>query len=125
MSPTESHASEQRIVGEGGAEPSVASGLERLLTASQGVVTKRIDLALLEIQEIMSRGVVSAALVGLSVLWLAAAWFATVLCIVLLIAADASLIERVGLFAVANAAAAGLAAFVLRRQPPLILRPGP
>ena len=126
MPPTEFHASEHGIAAEvGPPEPSVSSALERLLAASQGVVTKRVDLALLEVQEILSRGVADAVLAFLGVVCVAAAWFALALCVVLLVAADASLLERLGLFALLNTAAAGLAVLVLRRsRPQVIKRPG-
>lgn len=122
MSAAESPASEHSTAGEvGPPEPSVSSALERLLAASQGVVTKRIDLALLEVQEIMSRGVADAVLAGLSVLCVTAAWFALAVCIVLVVAANASLVERLGLFAILNILAAGLAARILRRSWPQIM----
>ena len=125
MAAGEAQASEPRTVGDASApEPSVTSALERLLAASQGVVTKRIDLALLEAQEIVSRGVLGAALVGLSVLWVAAAWFALAACVVLLVTADANLIGRIGLFAVLNAGAAGVTVVTLqRRRPQAVLPP--
>ena len=126
MSLPESHASEHGIAAEVGPPgPSVSSALERLLAASQGVITKRIDLALLEVQEIMSRGVADAVLAVVSVVCAAAAWFALALCIVLLVAPDASLVERLGLFTILNTVAAGLAVLVLRRsRPQVIKRPG-
>src|SRR5512143_952028 len=100
MPPAESHASSEHGVAPdaGPPEPSMSSALERLLAASQGVVTKRIDLALLEVQEILSRGAADAVLAVLGVVCAAAAWFALALCVVLLVAADASLVERLGLF---------------------------
>ena len=45
-------------------EPSVSSSLEHLVAGSQGVTTKRIDLALLEGQELLSRTLQLAALVA-------------------------------------------------------------
>jgi hypothetical protein len=45
-------------------EPSVSSSLEHLVAGGQGVITKRIDLALLEGQELLSRSSQRAALVG-------------------------------------------------------------
>jgi len=126
MPQAESQVSEHGIAAEvGPPEPSVSSALERLLAASQGVVTKRVDLALLEVQEIMSRGVADAVLAGLGVLCVAAGWFALALCVVLLVAEDATLVERLGLFALLNTVAAGLAVLVLRRsRPQVIKRPG-
>ena len=127
MPPAESHgSSEHGVAAEAGPpEPSMSSALERLLAASQGVVTKRIDLALLEVQEILSRGVTDAVLAVLGIVCAAAAWFALALCVVLLVAADASLVERLGLFAILNTVVAGVAVLVLRRsRPQVIKQPG-
>jgi len=45
-------------------EPSISSSLDPLIAGSQGVITKRIDLALLEGHELLSRSVERGALVG-------------------------------------------------------------
>ena len=57
-------------------EPSVTSSLGHLVAGSQGVITKRIDLALLEGRELLSRSIERAALVGAGMVLAAAAWFA-------------------------------------------------
>ena len=70
-------------------EPSVSSSLEHLVAGSQGVITKRIDLALLEGQELLSRTLQRAALVGVGMVLAAAAWFAVAACLVLFATPDA------------------------------------
>jgi len=47
-----------------------------LVAGSQGVITKRIDLALLEGQELFSRSIERAALAGAGAVLAAVAWFA-------------------------------------------------
>lgn len=113
MFPNGSQGFEQHVSGQAGAgEPSMSGAIERLFAATQGVITKRIDLALLQVEEIFSRGLASIAVIGLSVLCLTASWFATVVCAVLLIASNGSLIERVALFGLINLVAAALSLFL-------------
>jgi len=88
----------------GAAEPSVSSALEHLVAGSQGAITKRIDLALLEGQELLSRTFRGAALLGFGMVLAAGAWFAAATCLVLLTTPDASVIVRVAIFSVLNAA---------------------
>ena len=93
-------------------DPSVASSLEHLAVASQGVITKRIDLALLEARELLSRTFQGAALVGLGAALAAAAWFAAAASLVLLVLPDASLVVRLAAFGLLNGGCA-LALFAL------------
>ncbi len=79
----------------------MSSALERLVVASQGVVTKRIDLALLEGQEAISRTFRATALTSVGVLLICAAWFALLWCAVLMI--GAALPVRLGVFSLLNA----------------------
>ena len=95
-------------------EASVGAALERLLTASQGVVTKRIDLALLEAQELVTHGLESIFVLVLNVVWIAAAWFALVVWAITLVLGDHSLADRVAAFGVLNAAAAVIGILVVR-----------
>jgi hypothetical protein len=93
----------------------VSSAVEHLVTSSQGVITKRIDLALLEGQELLSRTLQRAALVGFGMVLAAGAWFAAAACLVLLATPDANLVLRLGAFALLNAAGAfGLVALAMR-----------
>lgn len=100
-------------------ESSVASSLEHLVSGSQGVVTKRIDLALLEGRELLSRTVQGAALVGLGIVLAAAAWLALVASGVLLVIPEASGVVRLAVFGLLNGGCAvGLVALAVRRGRP-------
>jgi uncharacterized membrane protein YqjE len=99
-------ARESRESGTAGDEPSLSSSLERLVMASQGVVTKRIDLALLEAQDKIVRAGITVGLAVGGVTLAAAGWFALVIALVSIVSPDASLAGQALLFAAANAAAA-------------------
>lgn len=99
------------------AEPSVSSALEHLAAGSQGAITKRIDLALLEGQELLSRTFRGAALLGFGMVLAAGAWFAAATCLVLLATPEANLVARLAIFALLNAAGAvGLVALAMQRR---------
>lgn len=103
-------------------EPSVSSALEHLVAGGQGVITKRIDLALLEGQELLSRTLQRAALVGVGLVLAAAAWFAMTACVVLFITPDASLVAHLAAIGVLNGAGAvGLVTLAMRRGRPQTL----
>jgi uncharacterized membrane protein YqjE len=105
-------------------ELSVSSSLEHLMAGSQGVITKRIDLALLEGQELLSRTLQRAALVAFAMVLAAGAWFAVAACLVLLVTPDANLVVRLALFGLLNAGGAlGLVALGMRGQPEIRARP--
>jgi len=88
-----------------------------LAAGSQGVIAKRIDLALLEGQELLSRTFRGAALLGFAMVLAAGAWFAAATCLVLLATPDASLLARLAVFALLNAAGTvGLVALAMRRR---------
>lgn len=98
-----------------GGDPSVSSSLEHLIAGSQGVITKRLDLALLETQEILSRVAERAAVAGLAILLAAGTWFALAAALVLLVAPDADSLFRLTFFGLINAAGTlGLLRFVQR-----------
>jgi len=100
-------------------EPSVSSSLEHLVASSQGVLTKRIDLALLEGQEHLSRTLRRAALVTLGMVLAAGAWFAMAACLVLVLIPNANVVARLAAFGLLNAAGAlGLVALAMRVRPP-------
>jgi len=103
-----------------GAEHSVSSSLEHLVAGSQGVITKRIDLALLEGRELLSRSIERAALGGAAMVLAAAAWFAVVASVVLWATPGASVIVRAAAFAAVNAAGAAALVTVAMRlgRPP-------
>jgi uncharacterized membrane protein YqjE len=99
-------------------EPSVASAIEHLVTSSQGVVTKRIDLALLEGQDLLSRTLQRAALVICAMVLAAGAWFAMTACLVLWVTPNANPVFRLAAFGLLNAGGAlGLVALAMRRGP--------
>ena len=80
-----------------GEEPSVSSSLRHLAAGTQGVITKRIDLALLEGQDLLSRSIERAALVGAGMVLAAAAWFAGAGAFVLFVVPDANPVIRNGI----------------------------
>jgi uncharacterized membrane protein YqjE len=99
------------------AEPSVSLALEHLAAGSQGAISKRIDLALLEGQELLSSTFRGAALVGVGMVLAAAAWFAAATGLVLLATPEANLVVRLGGFALLNAVGAvGSVALAMRRR---------
>jgi uncharacterized membrane protein YqjE len=100
-------------------EPSVSSSLEHLVAGSQGVITKRIDLALLEGRELLSRSIERAVLVGAGMLLAAAAWFAGAGAFVLFVAPDANPVIRLAAFGLLNGVGAvGLVTLAMRRGRP-------
>lgn len=99
-------------------EPSISVAIEHLVASSQGEVTKRIDLALLEGRDLLSRTLQRAALIACGMVLAAGAWFALAACVVLLIAPHASLAVRLAAFGVLNAGGAlGLVALAMRGRP--------
>lgn len=97
---------------------SVASAIEHLVAGSQGVITKRIDLALLEGQELLSRTLQRAALGACGLALAAGAWFAAAACLVLLVIPNSNLVLRLAAFALVNAGGAvGLVALAMRGRP--------
>lgn len=99
-------------------EPSVSSSLEHLVAGSQGVITKRIDLALLEGQELLSRTLRRAALVAFGLVLASGAWFAVAACLVLLVTPNANAVLRLAAFGLLNAGGAlGLFALAMRGRP--------
>jgi uncharacterized membrane protein YqjE len=93
------------------------SSLARLVTASQGMVSKRIDLAVLETQESLSRTLRRATLVALGLVLAAVAWFALAASLVLVINANATPTLRLATFGLLNAGAAfGVVAIAMRNR---------
>jgi uncharacterized membrane protein YqjE len=116
----ETHATQGDIAGwhSPGDEPSVSSSLEHLVAGSQGVITKRIDLALLEGQDLLSRTLQRAALVAFGMVLAAGAWFAVAACLVLLVTPNATPVLRLAAFGLLNAGGAlGLFALAMRGRP--------
>jgi len=114
--------------GANGGEPSVLSSLEHLVAGSQGVITKRIDLALLDGREALSRALQGAALVGVAILVGAAAWLALTAGAVEWVLAEASWALRLAAFGLLNAATAAALLMLAARQrhsPPTADRASP
>ena len=120
MALPEAHATQEDSAGghSPAGEPSVSSSLEHLVAGSQGVITKRIDLALLEGHELLSRSLQRAALVAFGMVLAAGAWFAVAACLVLLVTPNANVVPRLAAFGLLNAAGAlGLVALAMRGRP--------
>ena len=120
MALAEAHATQADSAGGHGAtgEPSVSSSLEHLVAGSQGVITKRIDLALLEGQELLSRTLQRAALGACGMVLAAGAWFSVAACLVLLVTPNANPVLRLAAFGLLNAGGAlGLVALAMRGRP--------
>jgi uncharacterized membrane protein YqjE len=96
-------------------EPSASAALEHLLAGSHGVIAKRIDLALLEGREVLSHALRDAALIGLSIVLGAGAWFAVATCVVLVITPGAELVARLAVFAAINGGGAVVLAVLAMR----------
>jgi uncharacterized membrane protein YqjE len=98
------------------ADSPVASSLEHLISASHSMLSKRIDLVLLEAQEIVSRSLTGAALTGLCMLLAAGAWFALAGAAVLLLIPESASPLRLFAFGLANCAGALGCALMLARN---------
>ncbi|MFN2428034.1 MAG: hypothetical protein ABR587_16485 [Candidatus Binatia bacterium] len=90
---------------------SATAAFEHLVQSTQGVVTKRIDLALLEGREIASDTLDRAAWGGIGVVLATAAWLSLAMSLVFLLLPGAAPAVRLATFALLNgiAAAAALA----------------
>ncbi len=97
------------------ADSPVTTSLEHLVSASHSILSKRIDLVLLEVQEIVSRSLTGAALAGICMLLAAGAWFAVAGAGVLLLIPDASPMLRLFTFGLVNCAGALGCALMLVR----------
>jgi len=98
----------EREAHHGNAEPSVTSSIERLVVASQNVISKKIDLAVLEGQEWITRAVLSILMAACGGLLACAAWFGLVVCIALGLPDSYSNMARAAVFTVINVLAAAL-----------------
>lgn len=101
-----------------GGEPSLVEAFEHLVSSSQHVVTKRIDLALLEARELAERSIERVALFGAAVVLATAMWFAAAWAFVLWITPDTwTLPAQLGVFAALHALAAGACIALALRRP--------
>lgn len=85
-------------------EPSIPSAVEKLVGASQGVITKRIDLVMLEVHELIGKLVMRSALVAFGLVIALSAWFAAIGALILVLTPGAGTIVHLGVFALINAA---------------------
>lgn len=97
------------------AEPSLAQALERLLIASQRVVSDRIDLAMLDLHALVGRTVQSAMLGGVAIGLGLGGWFALIGAAVSALALHLPLWAALAIAGAANLAAAVLIAAVAAR----------
>jgi len=104
---------------------SLPESLERLASAMQGVLTKRIDLVMLEANELAGALVVRSALARFGVFLALAAWFSALAALILLFTPTPNPVLRLVLFAAINAVAgvAVLARAVRERVPTWPPRP--
>src|SRR4051794_16831619 len=83
--------------------PSVPAALEKLASATQRVISKRIDLVTLESHELISAVIFKAALVGFSAVVGIAAWFTAIASLVYFVTPTYGKIAHLALFAGINA----------------------
>lgn len=95
---------------------SLGATLEHLIAGSQGLIAKRLDLALLEGEDLFSRRTEHAALVGVGVLLLAGACLAITHAISFLVIDNPGSVLRVLVFGLLNFIAAMGALVLARRQ---------
>lgn len=101
--------------------PSVPAALEKLASATQRVITKRIDLVALESHELVASLILRGGLIGFGVVVGLAAWFAAIAALVLWQMPDSGRILQLAVFAAVNAAVgAVLVAFALREKLPTL-----
>lgn len=104
---------------------SAAAAFEQLVEGAQGVVTKRIDLALLEGREIASDTLARAAWGAIGVVLATVAWLSLTMVVVLLLLPGAAPTVRIAAFALVNGiAAAGVLAHATRSKRVAGARPG-
>lgn len=97
-------------------EASVGSSLEHLIAGSQGVITKRLDLAVLEAEDLFSRGAERAALIGVAMILLAGACFAMTGTLASVVVSETMPQLRMALFGLLNGVAATGAVRLARRR---------
>lgn len=94
------------------AEHPFATALDRLASATQGMVSKRIDLVMLENHELASALLFKSVLVGIGIVLGLGAWFSATTAAVFLLAPAAGTVAHLACLAVIHAA---VATFVVAR----------
>jgi hypothetical protein len=85
---------------------SISTSLEHLVASSQSILSKRIELALLEGKEVLSRSIAGAALAGAGVLLSTACYLAMAGALVLLLIPAAEPVLRLFVFGLASGSGA-------------------
>lgn len=99
-------------------EPSVPAALEKIASASQRVLSKRIDLLMLDNHEMISRLLVKAALLSVGVFAGLAAWMTAIAAAVAWLMPTWATAGQLGVFSLANAVVAGVVVAFTLRDPP-------
>jgi uncharacterized membrane protein YqjE len=99
-----------------GSEPSLSASLEHLVSSSQSVITRRIDLALLEAQELLKSFVEYAGFYGVAMILAACTWLAATAAIAMLVIPFPNWAYRLGIFALLNGAGAAVCVVLARRH---------
>jgi hypothetical protein len=100
------------------AEPSVPAALEKIASASQRVLSKRIDLLMLDNHEFIQGLLFKAAFLGAGVIAGLAAWFAGTGALVGWLMAGWTKAAQLGAFAAINAIVGGIVLVLALRDPP-------
>jgi uncharacterized membrane protein YqjE len=100
------------------AEPSVPAALEKIASVSQRVLSKRIDLLMLDNHEMISRLLVKAALLSVGVVAGLAAWMTALAAIVTWLMPNWSTPGQLAIFALFNAIVAAAVVYFTLREPP-------
>jgi hypothetical protein len=97
-------------------EPTVSGSLEHLISSSQSVITRRIDLALLETQVLLKEFVEYAGFYAVAIVLAACTWLAATAALSLFIIPFPNWAYRLGVFALLNGAGAGCCVLLARRH---------
>jgi len=101
--------------------PSVPAALEKIASATQRVISKRIDLVMLENHELVSTLIARAALISFGVVVALSAWFAAIAAVVFYLMPNSGVVLHLAVFAAINAAVGAIVvAFGLREQLPTL-----
>jgi uncharacterized membrane protein YqjE len=104
-----------------GPAPSVPAALEKLATATQRVISKRIDLVALESHELVAGLITRAALIAFGAVVGIAAWVTGVAALVLYLMPDSGREVQLAVYAGINAViAAVVVAFAMRERLPAL-----
>lgn len=105
--------------------PTISASLDSLVAGSQGLIARRLDLALLEAGELVARSTERAALAGMGMLLAVGAWMAASAALVEAIVPHLSPASRLAAFAALCALGALAFAGLALRRGELPPRPAP